>query len=183
MAASHLGLPFESRSRPLTLLGGLTSFGGAGNNYSMHAITEMTRELRERDAKHGLILANGGNMTYQHVLCLSSEPRKDGKGYPQANPLPDVITDVPVPEVVEHAEGEAVVETYTVAFERDGSPGAGFVVGRTKDGKRFVANHADEETLQQLASTTREPVGRTGWVTKEEGGDRNLFSFEKRGKL
>jgi hypothetical protein len=35
-AASHLGIDLEKSEKPLTLLGGLTSFGGAGNNYSMH---------------------------------------------------------------------------------------------------------------------------------------------------
>lgn len=35
LACHHLGLPIDSR-KPITVLGGLTSFGGAGNNYSMH---------------------------------------------------------------------------------------------------------------------------------------------------
>jgi hypothetical protein len=35
-ASAHLGLPITKGSKPVTLLGGLTSFGGAGNNYSMH---------------------------------------------------------------------------------------------------------------------------------------------------
>jgi hypothetical protein len=35
-AASHLGIDLEKNEKSLTLLGGLTSFGGAGNNYSMH---------------------------------------------------------------------------------------------------------------------------------------------------
>lgn len=35
-ACAHLGLPITKGSKPVTLLGGLTSFGGAGNNYSMH---------------------------------------------------------------------------------------------------------------------------------------------------
>ena len=35
LACHHLGLPVDSR-KPITVLGGLTSFGGAGNNYSMH---------------------------------------------------------------------------------------------------------------------------------------------------
>lgn len=36
-ACAHLGLPLDGSSEtPTTLLGGLTSFGGAGNNYSMH---------------------------------------------------------------------------------------------------------------------------------------------------
>ena len=35
-ACAYLGLPMTKGSKPVTLLGGLTSFGGAGNNYSMH---------------------------------------------------------------------------------------------------------------------------------------------------
>ena len=36
LACRHLKLPMTGGSKPITLLGGLTSFGGAGNNYSMH---------------------------------------------------------------------------------------------------------------------------------------------------
>lgn len=36
LACRHLGLPFTKSPKPITLLGGLTFFGGAGNNYSMH---------------------------------------------------------------------------------------------------------------------------------------------------
>lgn len=40
LAAHHLNLPPD---RPRTQLGGLTSFGGAGNNYSMH-VSQMTTD-------------------------------------------------------------------------------------------------------------------------------------------
>lgn len=36
LACLHLGLDILKPRKPITLLGGLTSFGGAGNNYSMH---------------------------------------------------------------------------------------------------------------------------------------------------
>lgn len=36
IAAHVLGLPITNHTQPVTLLGGLTFFGGAGNNYSMH---------------------------------------------------------------------------------------------------------------------------------------------------
>ncbi len=70
----------------------------------------MVRELRKGNSHYGLVLANGGMMTYQHVVCLSSLPRNDGSPYPAKNPLPDVITDVPVPTVDGEAEGEATIE-------------------------------------------------------------------------
>lgn len=72
----------------------------------------MTRELRKSfgELKNGLVLANGGMVTHQYVVCLSSRPRKDGKSYPAKNPLPEIIDDWQVPQVEEKAEGEAWVE-------------------------------------------------------------------------
>lgn len=149
----------------------------------MNALTEMTRELRKGKTRNGLVLANGGTVTHQHVVCLSTSSRKDGSFYPEKNPLPHLIDDVFCPPVDGHAEGEAVVETYTVEFGRDGTPETGYVIGRIwSNGHRFLANHADVSTLQQLASKTKEPIGRRGWVKTAEDG-RNLFSFEKSSKL
>lgn len=70
----------------------------------------MTRELRKGTYQTGLVLANGGIMTYQYAVCLSREPRQDNSPFPVDNILPEVITDVPVPEVDEVADGEAVIE-------------------------------------------------------------------------
>ncbi|KAG9551286.1 hypothetical protein KCU71_g6995, partial [Aureobasidium melanogenum] len=110
LACLHLGLDMLQPEKPITLLGGLTSFGGAGNNYSMHAITVMTRKLRAGNGTHGLVLANGGVLTYQHVICLSSQPRTDGQHYPACNPLPSRLEDNTVPTIDETAEGEAIIE-------------------------------------------------------------------------
>lgn len=143
----------------------------------MHALTAMTRELRKGRRRNGLVLANGGVATYQHAVVLSTSPRSSP--YPESNPLPPVITDIPVPSVDQTAEGEAVIETYTVEFDRKNKPLRGHVVGRLKDnGHRFIANHGDESTLQQLASFSREPIGRSGMVKQDpEKKGRNLFSF------
>ncbi|KAN0096639.1 hypothetical protein V8E51_015444 [Hyaloscypha variabilis] len=180
LACQHLGLPMTKQSKPITLLGGLTSFGGAGNNYSMHALIEMVRELRKGKARNGLVLANGGVVTYQYVVCLSNKPRDSH--YPDRNPLPDRL-DVSVPTVDEKAQGEATIEAYTVEFNRDGSPARGHIVGRLKgNGHRFLANEGDENTLMQLSSGVKEPVGRSGFVRVEDDG-RNLFVFNNGGKL
>ena len=94
LAATALSLPVLGGPKPLTLLGGLTSFGGAGNNYSMHALTEMTRQLRAGKGKKGLVLCNGGVLSYQHVVILGTEPRRSL--YPVGNLLPEVLGDVEV---------------------------------------------------------------------------------------
>ncbi|KAM0712404.1 hypothetical protein Q7P37_011500 [Cladosporium fusiforme] len=185
LACHHLSLPAINPPKPITVLGGLTSFGGAGNNYSMHALTEMTRQLRRKRAAgittNGLVLANGGVVTYQHVVCLSTSPRKDNTPYPAANPLPPTLS---VPERVEieaEAKGDAVIETYTVEYARDNTPLRGYVVGRlVANNRRFLANHADELTLRALSSLAEEQVGRSGSVWTVEGG-RNVFALEKGG--
>jgi len=179
LACQHLGLPFTKQSKPITLLGGLTSFGGAGNNYSMHALTAMVRELRKKEKKNGLILANGGMVTYQYVVCLSSQPR--ASPYPDQNPLPDLLEEGH-PPIEQLAEGEGLIETYTVEFNRDGAPFRGHIVGRLENGTRFIANHGDENTLMQLSSSVKEQVGRKGRVRIGEDG-RNLFVYGRAERL
>lgn len=187
LACHHLGLPILNSPKPLTLLGGLTSFGGAGNNYSMHAITEMSRQLRDRKAKNGLVLANGGFLSYQHALCLSSEPRRVGSSYPDNRGSSAVVVGAPAP-VEPFAQGEAVIETYTVQFDRDSSPEMAYIIGRLTNSKsRFVANHGDQRTLQELASALEEQIGKVGYVeTKRDGSgdpESNVFFLGPRPKI
>ncbi|KAI4765860.1 hypothetical protein E4T52_02775 [Aureobasidium sp. EXF-3400] len=185
LACLHLGLDILKPQKPFTLLGGLTSFGGAGNNYSMHAITVMARKLRAGNGNHGLVLANGGVLTYQHVICLSSRPRADGQPYPAHNPLPSILQNNTTPAIDEAAEGEAIIETYTVDFDRKNEPTLGHVVGRLKSsGHRFVANHGDATTLKRLASRSEEPIGKSGYVRASGQSDgRNLFFLESGSRL
>ncbi|KAJ1544356.1 hypothetical protein HK405_008710 [Cladochytrium tenue] len=175
IACQHLGLDPVRPNKPITLLGGLTSFGGAGNNYSMHALTEMTRQIRGGKVHNGLVLANGGSLSYQHVVCLSNKPRK-AEPYPAQPPLPKLVHHVEAPEFVESAEGPATIETFTVEFGRNGSPENGLIVGRLdKTGQRFLANHGDAATLARLADTSAQMVGVRGWVRHIESDGRNLL--------
>lgn len=74
----------------------------------MKAITTMVKELRKGKVRNGLILANGGVATYQHVVILSNRPGKSV--YPARGPLPRILSDEVAPLVLESAEGEAVIE-------------------------------------------------------------------------
>lgn len=153
----------------------------------------MTRELRKKKTK-GLILANGGVLTHEHAIVLSSEPRTDDKSYPEAPPLPHDMDDVVGPPIQSRPEGSAYIEvrllsfrygtivstkhdqTYTVDWGRDGQPKLGHVVARlTASGQRFLANHGDQETLNFLASTEHEPIGKTGTVRSGTDGKNNFF--------
>lgn len=68
----------------------------------------MVRQLRKGNGQNGLVLANGGVVTYQHVVCLSS--RRGSSPYPEHNPLPGVVTDIPVPTIDLQVDGEAIIE-------------------------------------------------------------------------
>ncbi|TWU70895.1 hypothetical protein ED733_001662 [Metarhizium rileyi] len=151
-------------------------------DFYSYAITAMARGLRAKKHTTGLILANGGMLTHQHALCLSARPRGDGRTYPESNPLPELVNDHS-PLFIEAANGTAAIETYTIEYNRDGTPGTGLIVGRQRGtGRRFLANHGDDQTLSQLANTSTEHIGKFGTVRVGEDG-RNLFFLDVKTKL
>jgi hypothetical protein len=78
----------------------------------------MVHELRKGKARNGLVLANGGTVTYQYVVCLSNKPRNSP--YPESNSLPDPLEDEEIPKVDEKAEGEVVIEVSFVSWGFNG---------------------------------------------------------------
>jgi acetyl-CoA C-acetyltransferase len=71
-------------------------------------------------------------------------------------------------------DGEATVETYTVAFGRDGEPEQAIVIGRLADGARFIANTPPDAEL--MWSMTREEfICRPGRVTHDPATQKNTF--------
>ncbi|KAG8670488.1 hypothetical protein FPOAC2_09846 [Fusarium poae] len=181
IACKHVGLDLLDPKKPITLLGGLTSFGGAGNNYSLHATAEMVRVIRNGKYQNGLVLANGGVLSWQHAICLSAQPKRNGSPYQVQNVL-DNGQMSQGPAFTSKAQGKAIIETYTVDHDRSG-PKLGHIVGRLiETGERFIANHGDEMTLSALVSISTEPIGMKGFV--EVGSDgRNLFSVDPPVKL
>lgn len=67
----------------------------------------MTRQLRQGKGRNGLVLANGGVISYQHAVCLSSRPR--GGPYPDSASL-SVGNETPSSPVDADATGPAVIE-------------------------------------------------------------------------
>lgn len=73
----------------------------------------MVRQLRGGLKQNGLVLANGGFLTYQHAICLSTKQRKYSSSYPEGKPdILDNRRNIPPLDAV--AEGEAVIEVCTV---------------------------------------------------------------------
>ncbi len=173
LACQELGIA-EDDSRGLTVTGGLPYFGGAGNNYVMHAIATMTEKLRAQPGAFGLCTGNGWYVTKHSAGIYSTKP-VEGR-WRRVNPkeYQGEIDAEPHPTVVEKPEGRATIETYTVVTDRKDRR-FGIVVGRLGDGRRFLSNTPDDAaTLGRMM--TEEMLGRPGMVTAT--ADNNLFRFE-----
>lgn len=172
VACDAIGLaPLDPRG--VTVTGGLPFFGGPGNNYSLHAIAQTVDVLREAGSGHALVTANGFYLT-KHSLGLYSTEPACGVGEPiDSGVLQARVDQGPrVPPAADPA-GPATVETYTVAFDRNG-PKQGIVFARNAAGERLVANTADDpQSLQSLLEN--DPIGQTGRVHCAEG--RNIFTL------
>jgi acetyl-CoA C-acetyltransferase len=121
--------------RGLTVTGGLPFFGGAGNNYSMHAIAETVRRLRADPGALGLVGANGGFLSKYSVGVYSTAAR-DFRPFDSAA-LQAEIDAWPAPPIDQAYAGEAAVETYTIDYS--GAEPKGVVIARTPSNARVVA--------------------------------------------
>lgn len=160
LARRALGL---SPDTPVSVTGGLSFFGGPGNNYMTHAIAAMVRALRShRSARpaRGLLYGNGEFVTKHHaaVLATTAAPRSPAN----TRVAPD---HGPVPALLERYEGPCTIETYTVSYTAKGEPDRGTVIARTPQGERFLARvtGTDPQTLKFLIDEA-EPVGRAGYA-------------------
>jgi acetyl-CoA C-acetyltransferase len=148
--------------RGLTLTGGLPFFGGAGNNYSMHAIAETAARARAIPGSYGFVGANGGVMSKYSAGVYSTAPavwRPDDSGALQAE-----IDGWPAPARARHVDGWATIETYTVKHGRDGAR-TGIVIGRLESGGlRFTARTDDRDTGTVDLLSGGEPIGERVYV-------------------
>jgi acetyl-CoA C-acetyltransferase len=156
--------------RGLTLTGGLPFFGGAGNNYSMHAIAETVQRARVSPGSYGVVGANGGSLS-KYSVGIYSTKAADWCPDRSAQLQQDIDAWVaPVPAL--EADGWATIETCTVTYGRTGKR-TGIVIGRLEaDDRRFLARTVvgDDVTLALLG--TGEPVGARIYVRSLAEGNR-----------
>ena len=171
IACRELGLA-ENDPRGLTITGGLSFFGGPGNSYVLHSISEMIRQTRARPGKFGLVTANGNYITKHSWGVYSTTPTRGSWMREAPNVLQAELDALAKAPFTETPSGAAVIETYTIMHGR-GGPELGIVIGReSASGRRFIANTAnDVATLVDLQE--KEGLGRTGVVRRE--GQRNIF--------
>ena len=177
IAAAELGVPDDDPARPLTLTGGLTFGGGPGNNYGTHSVASMVAALRADPGSRGLVTGLGWYVTKHSVGVYGTEPAprsqaaSAGPGLPAGTQVETAggfawadpqaaVGALPQCSPDTDAQGEVTVETYSVSFDRMGSPERAVVACRTPEGRRAWANVTTPDHLDLLV--TEEGCGRLG---------------------
>lgn len=162
LGAQSLGLDIESQ---LTRTGGLPFAGGPWNNYVMHAISTLTRELRDGKGATGLVWANGGYTTKHAFGVYGTEPPARGFAYDYPQ---DAIDALPSRSLASPADaaGTATVEAYSVMHDREGNPERSILSCILDDGRRAWADSVDVGVGRDMCEN--EWVGRR--VTLDASG-------------
>jgi acetyl-CoA C-acetyltransferase len=167
-----LGLAADD-PRGFTLTGGLCFFGGAGNNYSAHAIAEAVARARAEPGSVGLVGANGGVLSKYSVGIYTTTPSPWQPSTSAA--LQEQLAGEPTVDTTAAPDGWARLETWTVKHARSGR--TAIVVGRLEsDDKRFVAT--GDDALLDLLEQPESPVGARIFVRTTEAGNRASVSPE-----
>jgi acetyl-CoA C-acetyltransferase len=168
--ADALGVAIDD-PRGLTVTGGLPYFGGPGNNYPMHSVATVVGKLRDGGGM-ALTTGLGWYITKHSVGIYGSEPPPEGFSKPDTSARQAEI-DATAIDVVEQAEGSAVVDASTVIYERDGSVAGLPVFAHLDDGRRVVARLHEDDTTDAVAG--RSMVGATIHVS----GDVPTYRVEQ----
>lgn len=163
LAAEALGLDW--RAQPLTVTGGLPFFGGAGNNYALHAIATLVERLRADATGFGLIVATGGFLSKEAAGVYSATPPAHWTPVSSAAIQHTLNTsDLPPPLA---GEATGVVEAYCLTMAK-GQPSGGYVVAVTQRGRILGrVRSSDAGMLEALRAT--DPVGRTVHIRHIDG--------------
>jgi acetyl-CoA C-acetyltransferase len=155
VAAQEIGLPLDDPARPLTVTGGLTFAGGPWNNYSTHAIATMIDQVR-RSQRPGLVTANSGYLTKHSIGVYAPEPGHEGF---RRQSVQAVVDREPTVDVRAEYDGPAVLESWTVLHDREGTPELAMAALRTPDGGRTLARSDSDEVVARLMSEEAEGAG------------------------
>ena len=166
IACDEMGIDIDT-NKQLTVTGGLPYFGGPGNNYVTHSISEIMNRVRKVSRSKGLVTANGNYITKQSIGIYSSEEPMKPFFLKNPNLYQNYINELKGPSVINNPNGDASIETYTIINDRKG-PSFSIVFGRMDNGNRFIANTI--KSSQLLSSMmTNDYLGTKGKVISNNG--------------
>jgi acetyl-CoA C-acetyltransferase len=134
-------------ARPFTITGGLTFAAGPLNCYCILPLARAARLLRDAPGERAFLTGNGGYFTKHSMVVLSGEPPATGFRSSSAQAEADAL---PARTTPEQRASRATLETYTVAYDRDGHPERALIAALDKSGSRHFAHSTDSDTLKVL---------------------------------
>ncbi len=161
----HFGLTADD-PRGLTLTGGLPFFGGAGNNYSAHAIAEAVARVRGARGSFAFVGANGGWMSKYSSGIYSTEPAdwSANDRFEAVSKATDAIA------LHDGAFDQASVESYTINRSKKGD--VAVWIGREPGGARVIGNADLTDEATRTAFEGGQPFGASLSVKQVDG--RNI---------
>jgi acetyl-CoA C-acetyltransferase len=171
-----IGIP-EDDPRDLTVTGGLASFGGPGNNYTMHAIASVADRIRRNSRLKAMVTANGWYNSKHAIGIYGAEPPDHPWEDRDDSSVQKAIEAEALPEPIKQAKGILNIEAYMIRYDQEGRPERATAIGRLQDGRRALADvRADIGDLRKLERI--ELVGKTGEVSYDAASDRNRITLQ-----
>lgn len=162
----------RSIETPSTVTGGMSFFGAPLNNYMSHAACAMTRKIRGGEPG-GLLYGQGEFVTKHYGLRLSKTPDTLGAlfDHGETQATADSMRG-PVPKITPEADGAAIVESFAIPSNRDGTPSHAVIMARLESGGRTLAriDNTDNDGMAWLKDKSHYPIGDKGRVVKAEKG-------------
>lgn len=156
---------------PSTVTGGLSFFGAPLNNYMTHAACAMVRAIRD-GAKTALLYGQGEFVTKHYAVTLSNTSDgfvgvEAGDQQSQADAAQGTI-----PPFNPDAAGDAVLETFTIPYDREGRTVHAVMVVKTHAGERSLAKFIFKRPEDQAMMThsERSPIGQPGYLSAGSDG-------------
>lgn len=178
LGARALGLPWDDPDRPLSVTGGLTSAGGPGNNYGLHAVSTLVPLLREHPEQYALSSSLGWYATKHALGVWSATPPT--RRFAHLRPAFDRPAPGPVRTELDGngldgtgLDGTAVVEAVTVAHDRSGRVEGAVLAVIDAAGERVLLRRESPEDVALL--TASDPVRRSIRLD----GDRLVLGDER----
>ncbi len=153
VGADELGFRVDDPARPLTVTGGLGFFGGPANNYVTHSIATLVDRARERPDELALASAVGWYLTKHGLALLSATPPERPFVHHDVQATVDARLRC---TIATSPSGTWTVESFTVAYDRDGTGNVGIVAARDGD-RRAFARTEDRATIDRLLAA--DPIG------------------------
>ena len=87
-----------------------------------------------------------------------------------------IDTGIPELPVAQQAKGAATIVSYTIEYDRAGTPGNVIYILDTSSGERAIAN-ARDAMADAAELLGRDPIGREGQLTWDEAAERQYFTL------